>query len=128
MKELLLLFCSRFVNDVGNKRIQKFRYQSTIGITLPTNVSGCIALSLYLPNILLMTTNKSVHLFNLTNNVTTCAIGCNNSNPGLNDIQSAVIDNDGNLIVSDSNRVLSYPVYGQCQTSEYFTEYSNRIQ
>jgi hypothetical protein len=109
----MLLFFLRFVNDFGNKRIQMFTYNSTNGTTLNTNISDCIGLSLYSQSqdILVMNTNTSVHLFNLTNNATTCAIGCNNST--LNDIHNAAIDNCGNLIVTGSNVVFQYQIYQQ---------------
>jgi len=88
-----------------------FKYNSTNGITLNTSISDCIGLSLYSQDILVMNTNTSVHLFNLTNNVTNCVIGCNN--PTLNDTHNAAIDNCGNLIVTGSNVVVQYQIYQQ---------------
>jgi hypothetical protein len=91
-----------------------FELNSIDGTTVPTKVTACLALSLHLPDILLMNTKTSIYLFNLTDNVTTCAIGCDNNSLELNDIHNAQIDNDGSLIVSDSNRVFAYPMYQQC--------------
>jgi hypothetical protein len=96
-----------------------FKFNSIDGITLPTNINGCIGLSLYSRDILVMNTKTTVYLFNLTNNETTCAIGCKGSE--LNDTHNALIDNNnGNLIVTDSNQVLSYSIYQECPDGEYF--------
>ncbi|CAF4404364.1 unnamed protein product, partial [Adineta steineri] len=101
-----------FVNDVGNNRIQMFAFNSQNGITLQTNISHAKGLSLYLPDILVINTNTTVYLYNLTDNITTCAIGCNNSE--LNNIHNALIDNEGNIIVTESNAVVLYPIIQQC--------------
>jgi hypothetical protein len=89
-----------------------FKYNSKNGTTLPTNISNCIGLSLYSSDILIMNTKTAVYLFNLTNNQTTCIIGCDY--PELNDTHNAIIDNNGNLIITDSNQILSYPIYQEC--------------
>jgi hypothetical protein len=96
-----------------------FKFNSTNGTTLPTNISGCIGLSLYLPDILVMNTKTAVYLFNLTNNETICVIGCHDSE--LNDTHNALIDNDGTLIVTDSNQVISYSIYQECSYGKYFS-------
>ncbi|CAF4023989.1 unnamed protein product [Adineta steineri] len=101
-----------FVNDVGNNRIQMFEFNSQNGITLQTNISHAKGLSLYLPDILVINTNTAVYLYNLTDNITTCAIGCNTTE--LNNIHNALIDNQGNIIVTDSNAVVLYPISQQC--------------
>lgn len=89
-----------------------FQYNSTNGITLSANINGIVGISLYSQDILLMNTKAAVYLFNLTNNVTTCAIGgCNNF--VLNDTHNAAIDNCGNLIVTGSNVVFQYQIYQQ---------------
>jgi hypothetical protein len=94
-----------------------FERNSKNGTTLPININGyIIGLSLYMSEILVMNTKTAVYLFDLTNNVRTCAIGCNDSE--LNNTHNALIDNDGNLIVTDSNLVLLYPIYEQCPTGE----------
>jgi hypothetical protein len=90
-----------------------FQFNSTNGTTLPTNISGCIGLSLYSSDILVINTQTAVYLFNLTNNVTTCAIGCDNSTQ-LNNIHNAVINNNGSLIITNSNQVVSYSIYQEC--------------
>jgi len=59
-----------------------------------------------------MNTRTAVYLFNLTNNQTTCIIGCDYSK--LNDTHNAIIDNNGNLIITDSNQIFSYPIYQEC--------------
>ncbi|CAF0771628.1 unnamed protein product [Adineta steineri] len=101
-----------FVNDVGNNRIQMFEVNSQHGITLQTNISNATGLSLYLPDILVINTNTAVYLYNLTDNITTCAIGCNTTE--LNNIHNALIDNEGNIIVTESNAVVLYPIIQQC--------------
>ena len=73
------------------------------------NISDCIGLSLYMPNILIINTKTTVHLLDILNLQTTCAIGCNNSN--FTNINNAIIDNSGSLIITDSNLVLSFPLY-----------------
>ena len=78
-----------------------FKFNSTNGTTLPIDINGCTELSLYLSDILVMNTKTAVYLFNLIDNATFCAIGCDDSE--LNNIHNAPIDNDGNLIVTDSN-------------------------
>lgn len=95
-----------------------FKFDSPYGVTLPINISNYISLSLYLPDILVMNTKTAVYLFNLTNNETRCAIGCYNSE--LNDTHNALIDNDGNLIIIDSNQVFSYSIYQECPNSKYY--------
>jgi hypothetical protein len=94
-----------------------FKFNSTNGTTLPTNISGCIGLSLYLPDILVINTKTAVYLFNLTNNEKICVIGCDYSE--LNDTHNALIDNDGNLIVTNSNQILSYSIYYECPDGKY---------
>jgi hypothetical protein len=85
-----------------------FENYSKNGTTL-VNISGVIGLSLYMSKILIMNTKTAVHLLDLTTSQTTCAIGCNNSN--FTNINNALIDNYGNLIITDSNLVLSYSIY-----------------
>ena len=81
---------------------------------MPTNISGRITgLSLYSSDILVITTVSAVYLFNLTNNVTTCAIGCDSSSP-MSGIYNAVIDNNGDLIIIYLNQVVSYSIYQEC--------------
>jgi hypothetical protein len=93
-----------------------FEHNSKNGTTLPINInSRIIGLSLYMSEILVMNTKTAVYLFNLTNNETTCAIGDDSE---LNNTHNALIDNDGNLIVTNSNLVLLYPIYEQCPTGE----------
>jgi hypothetical protein len=96
-----------------------FPFNSTNGITLPTNISGCTGLSLYSFDILVITTPTTVYLFNLTNNQTKCAIGCHNATK-LNISHNAVIDNNGSLIVTVSNQIISYPMYQKCSDSKSF--------
>jgi hypothetical protein len=90
-----------------------FQFNSTNGTTLLTNISGCVGLSLYSSDILVITTYIAVYLFNLTNNVKTCAIGCDNSTL-FNGGRNAVIDSDGSFIITDLNQVISYPIYHEC--------------
>ena len=85
---------------------------SNSGTTLRTNISGCLGLSLYTENILIINTKNEVYLFNLTNNQTTCILGCDD--PKFHHIHNALIDNNGNLIITDSNQIISFPLYHQC--------------
>jgi hypothetical protein len=103
-----------------------FQYNSINGTTLNTNISGCIGLSLYSQDILVMNTKTAVYLFNLTNHVTTCAIGCNSSI--LNDTHNAVIDTCGNLIVTDSNVVIRYQIDQQIPDGNYVILHEYLIQ
>lgn len=98
-----------------------FKNGSKIGITLPINISGCRGLSLYNSNVLLLNTNQHVYLFNLTNNSTRCILGCSLAKQFEN-ISSAILDNNGNLVITYFNQILSFPPYELClQTSNTTT-------
>ncbi|UJR35072.1 hypothetical protein I4U23_027848 [Adineta vaga] len=114
-----------FVNDVGNNRIQMSKFNTKNGTTLPANVTNPVALSVYQSDILVITTNTTIHLFNLTDNITICAIGCQNSL--LKNAHNAIMDENKDIIVSDSNAIILYR-FNSSKCPESTTQSPSTIQ
>lgn len=91
-------------------------YNSTNFTTL-TFVTNPLSLSLPRRNILLITRNTSIILYNLTDGHQHCIIGCDSTSK-LQNIHQALLDLDGNLIITVENEIRSYPMYRQCPSSE----------
>ena len=94
-----------------------FPLNSKNGTTLSMPNNSYVGISLYRPEILIANTRNAVYLYNLTNNQYKCIIGCTNSTQ-FNDTHNALIDNNGNLILTDSNQLLSFPIYSECPNSK----------
>ena len=45
---------------------------------------------------------------------TSCLIGCLGDSITLHNTKNALIDSNGNLLISDSHRILSYSSYQKC--------------
>ena len=119
-------FSRRFVNDADNRRIQMFPFNSTNATTLSTFTDNYTRLSLYSSDILVFNTRTAVHLFNLTNNISRCILGCPNL-PQLDDIHNAVITKNGTLFLTESNRLISFSMYSECSEGEPFLSTNNQI-
>ena len=93
-----------------------FISNSSNGITLPFNKTPVVALSVYSENILLITVSDGIYLFDITNNNTICALPNGNTTDTI--FHNAIIDLNDSLIVSESNTIVSYPIYQECPESE----------
>ena len=113
-KSLIVISWFRFVNDLGNSRIQVFDFNQQSGRTLQPTISDCVSLSFIRPNLLLVNTDEKIYLFNTTGQYITCAVGCDPSVPELDRIHDALLVNNTDLIVSDSHRIVRIPHYQQC--------------
>ncbi|CAF0887193.1 unnamed protein product [Adineta ricciae] len=113
---------SLFVYDAGSKSIKMFTLNSSNGITLPFNKAPVVALSVYSVNILVITASDGIYLFDIMNNNTICAL--KNLNSSSTVFYNAIIDHNDSLIVSESNTIVSYPIYQECPeiTTQITTE------
>ncbi|CAF0941057.1 unnamed protein product [Adineta ricciae] len=113
---------SLFVYDADNKSIKMFTFNSSYDITLPFNKTPVVALSVHSVNILVITVSNGIYLFDITNNHTIYAL--QNLNSSSTGFHNAIIDDNDNLIVSESNTIVSYPIYQECPeiTTEITTE------
>lgn len=103
-----------------------FPFNSTNAKTLWAFTDNYTRLSSYSSDILVFNTRRAVYLFNLTNNRPRCILGCPNS-PQLNDIHNAIIDKNGTLFLTESNRLISFSMYWECPEGETYFSTNNKI-